>query len=294
MLLFQAPGGVFWVKGAEMAKYLAEETRKHPAAIWLAGLISAVVTVFLLAGMLWANSGASSGMQAQAKLALMDKYNMFIANTTSEALDGIVTIEKVYFLSDEDLVAPMPDPEKYGQTQNPGDMTAVIEKAARLLDGQELIFSPDITLAEGSKIKYYLDDTILAITWKEKVGRTVYTFSEVKIAHPSQFRRFLSGGDYGTRLLYTTTEMAQSVNAVTASSADYYSYRAFGNTVYNGVVRRSGDRLLDTCYVDENGDLNFTLMGEVVKTEDVEAYVKEHNIRSVSYTHLTLPTICSV
>ena len=134
-----------------MAKYLAEETRKHPAAIWLAGLISAVVTVFLLAGMLWANSGASSGMQAQAKLALMDKYNMFIANTTSEALDGIVTIEKVYFLSDEDLVAPMPDPEKYGQTQNPGDMTAVIEKAARLLDGQELIFSPDITLAEGSK-----------------------------------------------------------------------------------------------------------------------------------------------
>lgn len=139
MLLFQAPGGVFWVKGAEMAKYLAEETRKHPAAIWLAGLISAVVTVFLLAGMLWANSGASSGMQAQAKLALMDKYNMFIANTTSEALDGIVTIEKVYFLSDEDLVAPMPDPEKYGQTQNPGDMTAVIEKAARLLDGQELI-----------------------------------------------------------------------------------------------------------------------------------------------------------
>ena len=262
-----------------MAKYLAEETRKHPAAIWLAGLISAVVTVFLLAGMLWANSGASSGMQAQAKLALMDKYNMFIANTTSEALDGIVTIEKVYFLNDEDLVAPMPDPEKYGQTQNPGDMTAVIEKAARLLDGQELIFSPDITLAEGSKIKYYLDDTILAITWKEKVGRTVYTFSEVKIAHPSQFRRFLSGGDYGTRLLYTTTEMAQSVNAVTASSADYYSYRAFGNTVYNGVVRRSGDRLLDTCYVDENGDLNFTLMGEVVKTEDVEAYVKEHNIR---------------
>ena len=94
-----------------MAKYLAEETRKHPAAIWLAGLISAVVTVFLLAGMLGANSGASSGMQAQAKRALMDKYNMFIANTTSEALDGIVTIEKVYFLSDEDLVAPMPDPE---------------------------------------------------------------------------------------------------------------------------------------------------------------------------------------
>ena len=242
-------------------------------------LVSAAVTAGILKTILGRTSGGTAAQQERAKLSVMEKFDMFMTNAISDALDGIVVIEKEYWLSDEDMVAPEPNPACFGETTNPRDLEAVIEKAARLLDGQELIFSTDVTLQEGSKIKYYLDETILAITWKEQVNRTVFTYSEVKIGHPSQFRRFLSGGEYGSGILYTTTEMAKSVNAVTASSADYYSYRSFGNTVYLGSVKRSGDILLDTCYIDENGDLLFVPRNTITKQADVEAYVKENNIR---------------
>ena len=256
-----------------------ETAGKQASSSPLVWLLSLVLTVALL-GMFALGQGLQGGTAADSpRLGLMEKFDMFITNRISDALSGFVTIEKVYWLSDEDVVAPEPDPACFGEATDPAELGWLIEKAARLLDGQELIFGTDTKIVEGTKIKYYLDDTILAITWRETDGRTAFTCSEVKIAHPSQFRRFLSGGDYGTRLLYTTTEMAASVNAVTTSSGDYYSYRSFGNTVYNGVVKRSGDRLLDTCYIDENGDLLFVYKAEIQTLEQVEQYVKDHNIR---------------
>jgi len=221
----------------------------------------------------------SAQMQEPVKMGMMEKYDKYMTNTISDALEGILSIDKVYWLSDEEMVAPKPNPENYGETENPADLEPVIRAAEDLLEGQELLFRTDLEIPEGSKIKYYRDETILAITWKEQVGRTVFTFSEVKIAHPSQFRRFLSGGEYGSGVLYTATEMSKSVNAVTASSGDYYSYRPFGNTVYNGAVKRAGDSLLDTCYVDQNGDLLFSYKGELVRKEDVDRFVTENNIR---------------
>ena len=235
-------------------------------ALWI--LILFVMSSLLTAGMLAillmdVTTSASVGTK-QSKAKITDQFDMYMTNKVSDALDGILAVEKVYWLNDEDMVAPEPNPDLYGETQNPAEMQEVIDRAQKLLDGQELLFRTDITLEPGTRIKYYLDETILAITWREKVGMTEYTFTEVKIAHPSQFRRFLSGGEYGSGLLYTTTEMAESVNAVAAASGDYYSYRGFGNVIYNGEVKRSGDRLLDTCYIDSNGDLQFTYIGDVM------------------------------
>ena len=109
--------------------------------------------------------------------------------------------------------------------------------------------------------------------------RQVYTFSEVKIAHGSQFRRFLAGGEYDSGVLYTTTDMAASVNAVTASSGDYYSYRRHGMVAYNGEVLRFGGKQLDNCLIDDKGDLHFIPQGQFANQEDAEKYVRENNIR---------------
>ena len=238
------------------------------------------LTVLILAVIAGRSAGAASAKgQEPVKLAMMEKYDRYMTNTISDALDGILSIDKVYWLSDEDMVAPRPDPACYGETEDPRDLEPVIAAAAELLEGQELLFRTDGEIPEGSRIRYYRDETILAITWKEQVGKTVLTFSEVKIAHPSQFRRFLADGEYGSGVLYTTTEMAKSVNAVTASSADYYAYRPFGNTVHNGTVRRSGDSLLDTCYIDRNGDLLFVYRGDLVSREEVERFVAENGVR---------------
>ena len=240
---------------------------------------SLILTLVLLMCLLQVNPGSTAVRTESARLGLSEKFSRFVTNELSDALDGVVYIPKEYWLSDEDMVAPEPNPDAFGYANDPASLGWLIEEARELLDGQELIFNTEISIAEDSQIKYYLDDTILAITWKQVVGYATYTFSEVKIQHPSQFRRFLSGGEYGSGVLYTATEMAVSVNAVTASSADYYAYRPFGNTVYNGAVKRSGDTLLDTCYVDDQGDLRFTLKGELSRKEDIENYVRDNNIR---------------
>lgn len=211
--------------------------------------------------------------------ATLDRFDMHMTNVLSDALEGIMAIEKVYWLHDEDLIAPKPDPEKYGETGDPKDLEAVIREAEDLLDGQELVFKTDVQLREDSVITYYQDETILCITWQHMVGNAVYTCSEVKIAHPSQFRRFLSDGKFGSGKLYKATEMAESVNAVTASNGDYYAFRGYGNLVYNGQVRMAGNQYLDTCYIDEKGDLIMVDYFQLYRQEDVENFVAENKIR---------------
>lgn len=257
----------------------AAEKLLHGLWMTVLSVISILLTAGMLAVLLMGMTTAGTSGTKQTKAKITEQFDMYMTNTVSDALEGVLAVEKVYWLKDEDMVAPEPNPDLYGETQNPADLQEVIDRAQKLLDGQELLFRTDITLEKGTRIKYYLDETILAITWREKVGKTEYTFTEVKIAHPSQFRRFLSGGEYGSGLLYTTTEMAESVNAVAAASGDYYSYRGFGNVIYNGEVKRSGDRMLDTCYIDANGDLQFTYIGDVMNKAELEQFVEEKGIR---------------
>ena len=93
-------------------------------------------------------------------------------------------------------------------------------------------------ILKNSTVKYYLDDTLLVITWQFVMDDSVYSLSEVKIADPSQFRRFLSDGKYGSGSKYLTSEMAASVNAVVAANGDYYAMRQMG-TIISSVLNSS-------------------------------------------------------
>ncbi len=215
---------------------------------------------------------------AQVDAGILDRQEMLLSGDLSSALEGVLAIEKKYWLRDQDLIAPEPDPRCYGSTDDPAQLADVIEKAAKLLEGQSLHFSADVKLLPGSQVQYYLDDTILVITWKQVIRNVVFTMSEVKIAHPSQLRRFLAGGQYGSDKQYTTTEMASSVNAVVASSGDFYGFRQVGVRVYEGKVYRAGGRI-DTCMVDENGDLHLIPGGTFDTAEQAQSYVDENRIR---------------
>ena len=194
----------------------------------------------------------------------------------SQTAAGVFSGEKRYWIGRRALSAPKPDPQRFHRTENPGNLD--FSQAEALLDGQSLFFSPQVTLVPGTPVRWYLDETILAITWKQVVDGGVYTFSEVKIAHPSQFRRFLAGGEFGSEKLYVTTEMAKSVNAVVASSGDFYGYRQAGTLVYDGVVRRVDNGLVDTCYVDKNGDLHFGSREDALTREEAQALVDRQGI----------------
>ena len=247
-----------------------------------AELVAVLLSLALTLGILAAaelRAAAPVPSVVTANGALMDKFDMYITNEISDALAGILAIDKVYWLHDEDLVAPKPDPEKFGEATDPKELEPVLRDAEKLLDGQKMIFQTDTEIREDSKITYYLDETILSITWQHMEDRAVYTCSEVKIAHPSQFRRFLSDGKFGSGKLYKATEMAAGVNAVTASNGDYYAYRGYGNLVYNGEVKMAENRYLDTCYVDRNGDLILLDFNTIYEKQEIEKFVEENGIR---------------
>lgn len=218
------------------------------------------------------------GQVDSLELAVMDRYDMRLTNRISDALDGVLAIEKVYWLSDDDLVAPKPDPSKYGKTKNPAELAWLVEESAELMDGQQLLFSPDTPVYPGTEINYYLDETILAVTWKQGMG-SMYTICEVKIQHPSQLRRFLAGGEYGAKVQLQTSNMAATVNAVMASSGDFYGFRREGVIVYDGVVRRTNPRRVETCYIDANGDMHLSYTGELGDMEEAQAFVDQNDIR---------------
>lgn len=225
-------------------------------------------------------AGSGSMIQGdEVNVAIMDRYDTYIHNHKSNALDGILKIEKVYWLSDSDLIAPEPDQTKFGSTTDPSSLGWLLEEAADILEGQETVFSTSLTIPRGTEVIYYLDETIFAITWKQVINGGMYTFSEVKLAHPSQIRRFLAGGEYGSEVQLVTTEMARSVNAVVASSGDFYGFRQAGVIVYEGRVRRIHSKYVDTCYINDEGDMLFSYAGELPDLRSAEKFVDENNIR---------------
>ena len=176
-------------------------------------------------------------------------------------------------------LAPEPDPACYGQASESASLDWLLDAAADLLEGQDTLFRTDTSIKTGSTINYYLDGSILAITWKQVINNRVYTLCEVKIADASQFRRYLAGGAYGSGVQALTTEMAQSVNAVAASSGDFYAYRRQGVIIYDGDVKRADGAEVDTCCIDENGDLIFLHAGEILDMASAEAFADTHKIR---------------
>ena len=188
-------------------------------------------------------------------------------------------VRKVYWIEEDVKVAPEPNQALFGNTIDPAEMQKVLDDAKWLLDGQETYFDPNGERYDAGTVRYYLDDSIFAVTWQEVHDGSVYTFSEVKLSHPSQFRRYLADGEYGSDKQYLTTEMAATVNAVVASAGDFYRFRDFGAVVYQGEAKRVEGTYAETCYIDREGNMHFTYAGEVMNVKEVQAFVDEHDIQ---------------
>lgn len=267
------------------SRYLKKKTsgKSLGALVTAAALVAGVCLTARGISPLVSNRGlsATNAAASGSNATIMDYFDNYINNIKADALtdlEGLERPRKTYFLNDEDLIAPEPEDTCYGTTTNPKDLEPVLEKAKQRLGLTDTIFSTDITLYEGSSIRYYLDDTIFSVTWRQVINDAVYTFAETKIAHASQFRRFLADGTFGSEKMYYPTEMATTVNAVTASAGDFYKFRDYGVIVYNGKVQRV-DSHLDTCYIDEEGNLLFTKAGEITTMAQAEQYVEENHVR---------------
>ena len=246
----------------------------------VAAVFTAAFTVALLLFIFLMPVGEEKNIPAdQTDQELMNQFDAFIADTMNGAHEAALAVKKQFWIDKDAVAAPAPRQENYGETDDPSSLQWLLDEAADLLDGQDTLFSTDIEICPGTKVTYYLDETILAITWRQVFHNFVYTISEVKVADPSQFRRYLANNEYNSDYLYWTSEMAAQVNAVVGSSADYYRGRIYGIIVYDGEVKRiSHGQHVDTCYVDDNGDLIFSYRGQILDQETAQKFVDDNNI----------------
>lgn len=112
---------------------------------------------------------------------------------------------------------------------------------------------------DGAPTACYRDESIEVICWKEKIDGDIYAFSDVKIAHPSQFRRKLVDDVISKNHLDYPLNIFNGMNGVVGMTADYCAYRSYGITVQNGeAIREIPIGSIDILIYDKDG--NFTCM----------------------------------
>ena len=130
---------------------------------------------------------------------------------------------------------------------------------------------------EGKK-SCYKDSTIEVTCWKEtdKINLAEICFAEIKIKHPSQFRRQWANGDYNSSKYQYPTNIFALSNGVIGMSSDFYKFRKYGVIVQYGTVicdKRSPltrQRYLDVLVIDYNGDF------KIWKDKELSNYIKEN------------------
>ena len=200
----------------------------------------------------------------------------FANNMKSEALSEITYIPKRYILAEDLLVAPAPDEAKFGATSDVNDINALYA-SSKLTEGRTLFWDETANF-KGKEFRYYVDDTIFAVAWKELYMGKYCAFAEVFIADPSQFRRKLAADTYGSGIQKTASQLARECNAVIAMNGDYYKYRSEGITVYQRELYRFRPHRLECCHVNTSGDLLFTYSGELASEDAARTYVAENDV----------------
>ena len=176
---------------------------------------------------------------------------------------------------------PVPDPACYGETEDPQVIARLLESptAQRLINGRKTDFDPSRDML-GRPIRYYLDETILALVWQQDEHGAVGTFAEVFIADASQLRRKLADDEFGSYQYYYPHEFAAQTNAVLACSGDFYNSGrdAYGLYVYDGELLRCNVSAGQSCLFTDKGDMLFVYENQFTTEDEARRFVKENNV----------------
>ena len=118
-------------------RYLKKDPKPSVIAVILTVVLSVVslaaTPALLLWGLLNVGVPGNTVQTAGSDLAVMDIYDMRMTNEISNALDGVLAIEKVYWLNDENPIAPEPNQDNFHKTQNPADLEGFLAEAKEVL-----------------------------------------------------------------------------------------------------------------------------------------------------------------
>ena len=230
------------------------------------------------------DAGTATTVSGSGKLNLMSNLDAYMNNAASDALGDLTYIRKIYTIDENATVAPAPNPGGFGTTDDPAVIQKLIDDAWELIAGQDMIWNANADFVPGEPMRYYYDETILVIQWKEYIDGRCCTMAEVKLAHGSQLRRKIADDTYGSSVLLYASEMANAVNSVVAINGDFYTFRDLGITVYQRQLYRSDLDSVDTCFFDTNGNMIFSKAGQFADTAAAEQFIQDNDILfSVSF-----------
>ena len=257
--------------------------KTHKALKITAKLLTVVLSVLVMAPIFlyfFPTANRDPATPAASDVSVMDSFDSLISGALEDAEEGARLVYKRFWINAGAEELPPRDDSKYGTAESAAELQWLIDASAPLLDGQELLFNTDIEIREGTKITYYFDESILAITWQQVINRMVYTIAEIKVADPSQFRRYMADGYFGSERLYSTTQMSEQAGAVIACSGDYFRARKIGIVVYEGEVKRfTGENMVDSCFVDTSGDLILVPRETFTQQDQLESFIAENDIQ---------------
>ncbi len=103
--------------------------------------------------------------------------------------------------------------------------------------------------------------TIEVTTYQEN-GATYYV-ADIKTDRPELLRTALAYDTYGKNITDSTSNMAESQNAILAINGDYYGFRDAGTVVRNGVLLRSDvlSSSTEDLIIDVDGNLSIAFEG---------------------------------
>lgn len=277
------------------------EYERHPKQKGFAGIfrtfttlvfstLSLLLMLFVLVNIHPGADASGGALQQKARTDLISIVENFSDNARAEAFEGLAPVRKIYKIPDGETSGPAPNRKCFGSTDDKNEVIEIIQEArdSGLLEGQDTVFNADTEVYSYAPIKYYCDETLLAICWKEKIDGRICSFAEVKVGDASQLRRKISEDTYGTSTLAYASELAGQANAVVAMNADFYAARDLGITVYDGTLYRFDETFyhfnrkynsVDTLFIDSNGDFSYFYYGQESTREDMERYIRDKDIR---------------
>ena len=284
---------------AETAELRREEESRQRHAAWLLyGTLvllalavfllrkkaAALLALFLMAVPLFLFSlDRQIGDRASVSLrSVGERSSELTERSRARELRDLTEIQLHYTLPEDATAGCVPDPVGYGSVGSYAELEPILRANLALLGDDTLALNADTVTESGTPIRYYADETIFALVWREvysnALGQKVTaTFAEVKIADGSQLRRKLGDDSYGSSIQKFPTEFAAECNAVLAMNADFYRFQNTGIHVYDRTVYAWNGDTVDTCFFNGRGDLLFVPQGTLGDRAAVEQYVRDND-----------------
>ena len=258
--------------------------RSRTAAGPLKAIISVLFIFITLLTFVWIaknihpDSGTVTASAVRNNTNLMSRLDMYMNNAKSEALGDLAYIKKIYTIPENDTAAPRPNEAAFGVTSDMSVIQQVVDDAADLLEGQSVVWRPDLDFYPDSNVYFYRDATILALVWRERINNRSATVAEIKVADGSQLRRKLAEDTYGSSVQAYASRLADSANAVVAMNADFYGFRQIGVTVYQRQLFRFSPDKLDNCFINSKGDMLFMRAGSIQDEMQMYQYIADNDV----------------